>query len=72
LLLRVDAVYSGRGLRRPQTRTPLEHLAAIPEDRLPAPLRGAIRDAVLGAYSVAFGGAILSEKDVEGLRKRLA
>lgn len=71
LLRRVDGLCAARGFARPPSRAPLEHLAALPADKLPPALREAGREAILGAYRACFGGVALSAPELLDLRERL-
>ncbi len=71
LLSRLDDVWARKGFARPASRAPLEHLSAIPPEKLSSDLHAASRNAVDSFYQVSFGGAPTSPKELKELRQAL-
>jgi transglutaminase superfamily protein len=57
LVAQLDRTWARLGFARPPSRGLLEHLDAIPADRLPPPDRAATREAAERVYRLAFGSA---------------
>jgi transglutaminase-like putative cysteine protease len=71
LLAALDGAWAGCGQRRPASRGLREHLEALPEGALDAPLRAASLEAVEALYGARFGGRPASAAEVADLRRRL-
>ncbi len=54
---------------RPESRAPLEHLAAIPPERIPAEVREACRKIVECFYRAVFGGFRVPAEEMQELRR---
>ena len=71
LLSRLDAVWARKGFARPASRAPLEHLSAIPPEKLSLDLRAASRNVVDSFYQASFGGAPTRPEELKALRQAL-
>jgi hypothetical protein len=69
LMWRLDRLWAQRGLARPESRAPLEHLAAIPPERITAEVREACRKIVECFYRAVFGGFRVSAEETQELRR---
>ena len=71
LLARADRLWSRRGFPRPPHRPPLEHLQAMPADRLGPPALEASRAAVECYYRARFGGVTAAPDELAALVRLL-
>ena len=71
LLSGLDRVWQRRGLPRPLSRAPLEHLGALPANKISPEFRQACQDAVEYFYSCCFGGSPLEPGRARELRRNL-
>jgi transglutaminase-like putative cysteine protease len=72
LLAGLDRAWAGRGVPRPPSRGPLEHVQQIEEARLPPALRVAGRRAVDAYYRARFAGVPLPPRALAELEADLA
>jgi transglutaminase-like putative cysteine protease len=72
LLARLDRSWARRGVPRPPSRGPLEHVQQIEDARLPPALRVAGRHAVDAYYRARFGGVALPGQAIAELEAELA
>jgi protein-glutamine gamma-glutamyltransferase len=71
LLAALDAAWAASGHRRPASRGLRDHLEALPEQALDAPLRVAALRAVDAFYAARFGGRPARADEIADLRHRL-
>ncbi len=71
LMRRLDALWARRGWARPASRAPLEHLAAIPQEKIPPDLSAACRKVVECFYRHCFAGAEVLPGEIEDLKRAL-
>jgi transglutaminase-like putative cysteine protease len=71
LVRRLDAAFERRGLRRPPSRAPLEHLDAVPPAKVPPELLAAGRRVVDCYYRARFGGAAIAPAEIATLDAQL-
>ena len=69
LMWRLDSLWAQKGLARPESRAPLEHLAAIPPEQIPSEVREACRKIVECFYRAVFGGCRVSAEETQELRR---
>ena len=69
LLATLDTTWARRGMPRPASRAPLEHLERTPTGRLPSGLRQASRAAVERLYRAHFGGEAVAASDLREARR---
>jgi hypothetical protein len=68
---RLDQLLERRGLSRPRSRPPLEHLRALPASALDPELRALAADVVNALYAALFAGTPPAAAAVEDLRQRV-
>lgn len=71
LMGRLDSGWTRRGLARPVWRAPLEHLAAIPREKITSELRAASHKVIECFYRASFGGLRVPAEEMRALRHSL-
>jgi hypothetical protein len=69
LMWRLDRPWAQQGLARPESCAPLEHLAAIPPERITAEVRETCRKIVECFYRAVFGGFHVPAEETQELRR---
>jgi len=71
VMAQLETLWARHGCPRPDHRAPLEHLRALPRDRLPAAVAEASADVVACYYDVRYGGRPVPRETVRVLARRL-
>ncbi len=71
LISLVDRLWVEKGLARPASRAPLEHLASLPAEKLGDEFRQACKSAVEYFYQISFGGSQPMPDRLQGLHQDL-
>jgi transglutaminase-like putative cysteine protease len=71
LMRRLDTIWSRAGFGRPASRAPLEHLTAIPEERISTALRDSGRQIIECFYRTSFGGFAFTLTEARELSLKL-
>lgn len=69
LLSRLDGLWARRGFARPPSRAPLEHLAAIPPEKISAELREVSGKVIACFYRASFGGVAVDPGEIRALQE---
>jgi transglutaminase-like putative cysteine protease len=71
LLKRLDVHWANCGVFRPVCRTPLEHLEAIPAEKISPERRKVFRHLIEAYYLASFGGVTLPTDQLQSLQREL-
>ena len=71
MMKQLDGLFTRQGCRRSLSQAPLEHLKAIPQEKISPRLRGASMAIIECYYRALFGGAPMEPSRLRGLQRAL-